>query len=193
MTQTEVSYTNPYDYQVVQVYDAEDEVLDALAEVQRFSNVSKRLERGQSLGHKYSLTNTETRRFIRYICKEYKCPIPRMRLGSNRRSVPRGMFASAGGGAITLPRWAKKPLIICHEMAHYIVDLHSGRKKGHNALFCAVYIDIVTRFLTGYVATSLEATMNEHKIDIDFDSLRHLLHETHIPLSRGRLPKILRI
>ena len=134
-----------FDSQALKVYEAEDEILEAIHVISRFERPDRREKLKFPLGHKPWLTNTETRRLIHSICKEYKCSLPRMRLGSNRKIAPLGMWASAGKGAITLPSWAKQPLVVCHEMAHYVLSEYENidynyELCGHNEIFCAVYI-----------------------------------------------------
>lgn len=105
------------------------------------------------------------------------------------------MWASAGKGAITLPSWAKQPLVVCHEMAHYVLSEYENidynyELCGHNEIFCAVYIDIVTRFMKAYVAEALTSNMKTHKIHVDFSALECFLSDKSISLDRGCLSKI---
>ncbi|RME32926.1 MAG: hypothetical protein D6786_09110 [Gammaproteobacteria bacterium] len=53
--------------------------------------------------------------------------------------------AGAGPDFITLPRWSRRPWIVCHELAHVAVVPLLPHIEPHGREFCRAYLDLVGR------------------------------------------------
>jgi putative metallohydrolase (TIGR04338 family) len=67
--------------------------------------------------------------------------------------------ARATDSTITLPRWARFPLVVLHELAHVFTDDKHGPK------FCAEYIRLVDEYLGVDDAIELMYAFDKHGVD----------------------------
>lgn len=113
--------------------------------------------------------------------EEYLRPIwrsERGRYGLAKRAIPnvhhghwgqRSALAYVGGNTISLPRWARTPVVILHELAHLLVD---GNRRGgaHGPRFVGVFIGLAARHL-GLDAEALMASADERGVRYDVRSI----------------------
>ena len=77
-----------------------------------------------------------------------------------------GKTAAKGGPIrnglwMTLPRWARKPCTILHEMAHGIVPRDVA---AHGREYAGVLVELVTRFMGKEAGKQLRASFAKHKV-----------------------------
>lgn len=77
----------------------------------------------------------------------------------------RGHYARGGATGIFLPPWAWNKGIICHELAHVIVQRrHGGTVAAHGWEFAAIYLDLVQAALGPERRLRLEAAFKAGKV-----------------------------
>lgn len=65
---------------------------------------------------------------------------------------------------LTLPRWARKPWVVCHEAAH-VVAIHEGYTTGHGPEYMAIYIGMLADML-GFNEAELRASAEKHGVKV---------------------------
>jgi hypothetical protein len=110
-------------------------------------------------------------------CEEFAKPIWRSERGRyGRAKVSAPSFAPAHWGQtsaiahydhrITLPKWARNPWVILHEMAHRLTP----KDEAHGSRFVGVLIGLASRHL-GMDADELLATAEEMGVSVDYRSV----------------------
>lgn len=69
------------------------------------------------------------------------------------------------GGRITLPGFARNPIVILHEIAHTVTPYHSDVAP-HGPEFCGILLGLVRHYLGTDVARRLRANMRTHRVKV---------------------------
>lgn len=96
------------------------------------------------------MTVEEVEAFVAWLWRSYAARKAMIRNGPSRAwrqprvADGRGCRrASAGGGVVTIPRWARSRWVVCHEVAHEIVI----RGPWHGPEFCRTYLELIEEAL----------------------------------------------
>jgi hypothetical protein len=96
------------------------------------------------------------------VCRHFKMRPVRVDHGGGRRS------AYSYGGEIALPKWARQPVVVLHEMAHEVHRwVGRGRDSAHGRGFLGIEMYLLVKF-GGFDLKELIRTANE--VGLDFDS-----------------------
>jgi hypothetical protein len=149
--------------------------------MESLSCVTVRRKGKKSVGEQASakpkrLSNIQARRLVRAISRKYRIQEPKIALGSNRMSVLPETFAKGIPTRISLPRWAKNALVICHEMTHVIapqvsIDGVSNMVDGHGYKFCTLYLKLVEEFVGSFARQRLYMYMDLCGVDYAKDNI----------------------
>ncbi len=92
-----------------------------------------------------SATTRELEILLLLICKYYGVEPPRLKVIRNRKTTDTAFYVN---DEITLNRSREgtNAGVLCHEMAHYIVDCFYSRVGHHGPEFCAIYMHILDHF-----------------------------------------------
>jgi len=133
----------------------------------QFQEQHKIIRRGR-----YDYTNTvenemtlkECKALADKVCKHWKIREREVHDGRGCRS------AYSMGGYIKLPRWARQPVVVLHEMAHEIIYSTLGyhNRASHGREFLGTEMYLLVKF-AGYDIKELVRTANE--AGLDFDSI----------------------
>ena len=66
--------------------------------------------------------------------------------------------------AIALPKWARKPWVIIHEMAHCLTHKTVDDSVGHHGSFCTHYANLVAELMGTDDARTLVAMFKKHRV-----------------------------
>ena len=104
----------------------------------------------------------EIKALVAKVNRHFKMRPTRIDPGAGRRS------AYSYGGKIALPKWARQPVVVLHEMAHE-VHRYLGRPGHaiHGREFVGIEMYLLVKF-AGYDIKELIRTANE--VNIEFDS-----------------------
>lgn len=69
-------------------------------------------------------------------------------------------IARGGGDWLNLPRWARTPMVMLHEIAHCVAP--SGAR--HNWQYAAVYLKLVRHFMSVEIAEKLRRSFKRHGV-----------------------------
>lgn len=97
------------------------------------------------------------------VCRHFKIKPVRVDHGGGRRC------AYSYGGKIALPKWARQPVVVLHEMAHEVHRFlgRTGREAIHGREFLGIEMYLLVKF-GGFDLKELIRTANE--VGLDFDS-----------------------
>ncbi len=95
--------------------------------------------------------------------------------------------AGAGPGYITLPRWSRRPWILCHELAHIAVTPLLPQIEPHGREFCRAYLDLVGRQWGHPARQALTEAFLAHRVRIE-GSDREAWQERRRRSERGGKP-----
>lgn len=73
----------------------------------------------------------------------------------------RGSNLSYGGVYMNLPRWARRESVILHELAH---GLQPANTAWHGREFCAIYIELVGRFMGKEAEKKLRESFKANRV-----------------------------
>lgn len=113
-----------------------------------------------------TMTMTEIRRWVGRLTRSSwwrrrfpGCRYIAVRDGRGRRSAAGqncGHF-----GVIKLPRWARNPLVVLHEVAHAV---QPRRTAAHGPEFARIYLDLVRRWIGPRTAVRLNTAMRRERV-----------------------------
>ncbi len=105
----------------------------------------------------------------------------------NRPTVKdgRGCRNALGGAwSITIPMWARRTDVVCHELAHTITIREFGwNTAGHGWRFCSVYLDVVKWMMGKEAHDALKASFKKDKVRFTKPTKRALSIEHRAVLS----------
>lgn len=139
----------PRDSQRQRVYDAEREVED-------FDRPADGMDAPFSIHETRAFVRTITRsRWWRNRTRRFYWNVP-VKDGRGRRN---------GGGTpdgyITMPRWSRTPMVICHELAHVATP---ANKAAHGRTYCGWYLALVRQFVSEEAYQQLRDALKRRRV-----------------------------
>ena len=89
------------------------------------------------------MTLDECRALVSRVWRSYLgawAPMPEIKDGRGRRS------ACGSRWEISLPTWARTPLVVLHETAHALLDFRCASDPWHGALFASLTLELWARY-----------------------------------------------
>lgn len=88
-----------------------------------------------------------------------RCPVRCIQIKDGRGC----RWATMRGRVIVLPKWARKELVVLHELGH-VLTYQGARTASHGREFAAAYLGLVQRFMGGMAARELKAAFKRHRV-----------------------------
>lgn len=118
-----------------------------------------------------------------YLTKKYPI-LKRYHIDLRPGAGARNAFAKPGDGSITLPLWARREWVVCHEITHIIND---PQVAWHGWQFCEVYLDIVRHTMGKDAHDKLKAQFKAHRVKFSKPRAKRELTEEQREVLRQRM------